>query len=251
MFFDLPPEPPKLWLPPKPEIIRPATPDLLAHARQPMSVKRRRGAGGAANVAVVHAVPNDIGENTGLGTGTISFGTQSGLTGSYNGIILLITGRGDGSLRTISNALIDGVGAAEIVTAGFDWHRASIYAMLTSGTTPNVTINWSGNMRACSCLVLAVSGLQSITAVGVQTDVNDATSELDVNTSAGGIVGVCGFSQSGNASTAAFTVDTNILQISSKVISAYGLTTTAEAPRSMGINYASHQNSASACASFR
>lgn len=43
MFFDLPPEPPKIWLPPKPAIIRPGA-DLVVPKPQALMKARRRGA---------------------------------------------------------------------------------------------------------------------------------------------------------------------------------------------------------------
>jgi len=49
MFFDLPPDPPKFWLPPKPAIIRPA-PDLAITPKRLMLSRTRRRAAGALEI---------------------------------------------------------------------------------------------------------------------------------------------------------------------------------------------------------
>lgn len=66
MPFDLPPDPPKLWLPSKPAIIRPATPDLFPPSRDALSRARRRAAGSAAVTTIsfhASAIGNDNGSS--------------------------------------------------------------------------------------------------------------------------------------------------------------------------------------------
>lgn len=179
MIFDIPPDPPKLWLPPKPAIIRPA-PDLV---RRPLLAHRLRRAAG--NTGVTAASVNFLhfqGNASNLTTYTFS-GVAIG-SGSH---VVVVAANNDGTPRTISSMTVDGASASAVVsrTNSFS-HMAMRIAARGSNTTGDIVVTYTAGTGICQIAVFEVDGINSATAEATDNDVTDATAVTGA-VSAGGI----------------------------------------------------------------
>ncbi len=188
--FDLPPEPPKLWLPPKPAIIRPATPDLI---RRPSLARKLLRSSSAALDATV-AFLQFAGSATDLTTynfGTLGIGTPGG--DRYIGMI--VEGVMAAAARTASSVTVDGsslafAGGAAGQSAASNLGRIEIWmgAVPSGNSTGNVTVVWSGAMNNCKIAMFECHNIQSATATAVDGDSALDNTAMTGSVLAGGIV---------------------------------------------------------------
>jgi hypothetical protein len=187
MLFDLPPDPPKLWIPPKPAIIRQVTPDLLVPRCEPLSRLRRRAAGGLPDPTI--AFLQFAGSASDLTTYT--FAAQNiGTPGGNRHIGVVADGAVGFVARTISTLTVDGVSltfARRLQGTGNNglieiWFGA----VSTANSTGDVVVTYSAGMTSCRIGLFECHNILSATATATDTELNDNNS-LDASVEAGGI----------------------------------------------------------------
>lgn len=180
--FDLPPKP-KLWLPPKPAIIRPASKLDLAipvlGTAGAISAKGLRGAGAAPKVLTYK------GEGHGSSASSFTFSIDIGTASSDRYVIVGVGGCQ--ATQTISSLTINGVTATAIVTVNGAETSAIYIANVTSGSgAQNVVVNWSGSQPVCGVGVWTLTGISSTSAYNTQSSTaNPFTATL--STLSGGV----------------------------------------------------------------
>lgn len=181
MFFDLPPEPPKIWLPPKPALIRRATPDFLVKAdnaaiirhaqedvrRETLARSRRRAAG---NTAVAPATLVYAGSTPSTADATTYTFTNHAIgTAAADRLVVGVFNSNDsstgGSPMVLSSATIGGSAASVIVAGpGTDRTGSAIFALpVAAGTTSTITVTLTQSAGRAALSVYAIYGLQSYT----------------------------------------------------------------------------------------
>lgn len=168
MFFDLPPEPPKLWLPPKPAIIRPAERELIR--RPSLARKLLRGASG------VLPTFSYIGQQTSNSDLTTYTFAASDI-GTADASRLVVVGvMGSNSSNIFSSGLIGGVSVSIVAQS-----RATclISASVPTGTTGDIELTFAGGQTRAVIGVWALYNLSSTTPI--DTDAN-SNSDPTINT---------------------------------------------------------------------
>lgn len=184
MMFDLPPDPPKFWLPPKPAIIRPAPPtvDAMLVASQLAGFGDRRRGSGPATVTYVTTIDDTSDATTYTfasanigGPGLIVVGFQWEATAS----------------RSLSSATIGGNAASIIQNGGGVEAGAALFALrVAAGATATIAATLSGGAIRSSIGIWNVNGQQSDTptASGQSASNSSTTSrQVDLNVLSGGV----------------------------------------------------------------
>lgn len=192
MFFDLPPDPPKFWLPPKPAIIRHATPDDLKREVKAFN-RRRRGAGGAA--ATCTYVTN-FGNSSDVASH--NYGVQSlGAVASDRDIILAISMLpGAAADRQVASATVDGVSLSALMV----YKRSNNIGALefwggrvaTANTTGNVTVTWNAVINNTRTALFRCTGVESLTPVSTDTEETNAVTVTGTAPGGGFAIGIAG-----------------------------------------------------------
>lgn len=206
----------------------------------------------ASSVAVVHTASLSA-----LNSNPANYGTLSGFTGTFQHIALVVAGRGAGAARTISSVTVGGVAATVIPSTTLTDTRdtVAIYIIATTTTAPNVTVTWSGNMGETQVYAVALSGLNSVTALAATTNDTNGAASVNVNTNAGGIV-IAGQRNRGTGAAAATVGLDTVVNIvvatgSEQLVAGYGLAASNETPRSVSITPAAADTTVTCSASFR
>lgn len=197
MIFDLPPDPPKFWLPPKPAIIRPATPELLA--RQPLVKARRRASGAPPTVTYITELSN----TSGLTTYTFT-DTDIGTPAFDRLVVVGVTWETTAS-RALASGTIGGNAAALIVTGNAN-AAAGIFALrVPSAATATITATLSASVLRASIGVWTITGQLSDTPTAFDessSNVATTSSQVDLNVITGGVaVAMLGLNAAGAAVT--------------------------------------------------
>lgn len=155
MIFDLPPEPPKFWLPPKPAIIRQATPDLLVPRRE-MRTRARRRASAGGPVSYI-----DDGDFTG-GSGTTVNVANVTTTGPVSAFMI---GARRGSAAQLNSATLNGAACALLTTSTTGNGCAAIVAIAAAAANHTLALTFNGNVTGVGVTAVSLLNLQSLVAV--------------------------------------------------------------------------------------
>lgn len=172
MIFDLPPEPPKLWLPPKPAIIRQATPDLLVPHREPLSRNRRRGVGGkAATISFLGFYENDANQTI-YNFAAVNIGTPG--NARHIGAVAIHSGSGGPAGSSIT---VDGAPLAVAVSALTSSLRLEIWmgAVDTANSSGTVTVTWAAGSFGMVLALFECHNIISAAARATDTEATDNT----------------------------------------------------------------------------
>lgn len=185
MFFELPPEPPKIWLPPKPAIIRQVTPDLIAPKREMLSRARRRAAGAIADITV--ADDGDFAVSSGANTTALTFNSVITTKGTS---FALITWK-DASTLTLSSATWGGNACSILVqqSSGSSTRIGCAIIAISGAQTGNLVLNFSAACDDAEVTAISADNVQSLTPVDTDAtfqEFGSATSvDLDALTAPG------------------------------------------------------------------
>jgi hypothetical protein len=72
--------------------------------------------------------------------------------------------------------------------AGANREAAGIYIFASASTSPAVVVTFATTQMSAEAIVYGVAGLDSATATGTATDSDGSPADLDLNTSAGGLI---------------------------------------------------------------
>lgn len=145
--------PPKLWLPPKPAIIRklPIVPASFLPGMFPAGVAAlRQGAAAAISQTAAAGIATD--------TDVYTFSTQSFGAAADDRIIAVAIGAGYTTVRTIDSVTIGGVTATVVDCAGTNHRTAVAYASVPTGTTGDVVVDFSGTCVRCAAITYRIVG---------------------------------------------------------------------------------------------
>lgn len=148
-----------LWLPPKPAIIRPAPSSRLAMPFAPGF----RGRGGATCAFLQAETPQLS------GVATYTFTSVNIGTASADRYVVVVVSNGVTTVgRTLNSVSIGGNAAtlhvnSRIESGGNDVIIGIAGLLVTSGTSANVVVTFSGNMNTCYCRTYALRRLHSTT----------------------------------------------------------------------------------------
>ncbi len=186
MIFDLPPDPPKFWLP-KPAIIRPAT-DLVRP--QGLIKARRRSVGSPpATIAFLSPLRGNSSNLT-----TYNFTAHNLGAADSDRIIGVALGASGGGTPTGNTLTVDGFGLTKAVTvnSGSGNYVAEIWMGAVGGvnTSGTVSITFSRSMFDCCIAVFGCRKLKSITPTATDTELVDNTAMTAARLAGGVGIGV-------------------------------------------------------------
>jgi hypothetical protein len=145
-------------------------------------------AGGSLPVLVKGSFYSNTANQTTYTFTAVDIGTQS----ADRLVVIGTTSTETGVNRTFSSATIDGSAATvNAAVAAASFIPTAIFSRnVTSGTTTDITITYSGGVTNCAIKIYLLYGLQSFTPVGSGqlTVVSGASQSLSFNTSNNGIV---------------------------------------------------------------
>lgn len=176
MFFDLPPDPPKFWLPPKPAIIRSVS---EYRALEAMNRKRRRAV--APNI-IIGAVGTPYTSSANAATYTAT-GLPS--VGASERGVILIGGR-DSTTRAITSVTIGGQAAVELHHQDSSGSTAALY-IGPVGASGDVVVNVATGWLRISVALLPCQNIQSATPTDTGGSTADPATDT-MNCSAGGAI---------------------------------------------------------------
>jgi hypothetical protein len=130
--------------------------------------------------------------NSGANSTSYTFSTQAIGTAAADRLVVVVIGREPGD--TLSSSTIGGISATVVANAGT---CTIIAAVVTTGTTADVVLNFAGTQIRIGVAVYAVYGLSSTTATSTYT----ASLSETVTIPAGGVAIGCAYSGSGGVST--------------------------------------------------
>lgn len=160
--------PPKLWLPPKPAMIRAASMSEIK-ATFPFPTFVPSGA----------VTPLDItqfaSQSSGTDASSYNMGTLSIGTAAAGRIVLVAIGSRRASAAAISGVTIGGNAATEVVTANntdSGANIASIYGLqVNTGVTAEIIVTFNSTMLRCGVIIYALYNAPSVTPFATLTDV--------------------------------------------------------------------------------
>jgi hypothetical protein len=191
--------PPKLWIPPKPAIIRPAGAGLAREAHLATLFPIFVPSGKLPTLAFTDT------DSSSSDVSTYTFTSASlGTAGATRHIIVgFAAGQLGANLNAPNSCTIAGVSATLVISdpvgTGLSWRQFWIAAVPT-GTTGNIVLTRAGNMSSGAIVVWAAYDLISATAFATGTPGSGTpTASANCNTSAGGIA--VGFARGSSSST--------------------------------------------------
>jgi len=201
--------PPKIWMPQKPAIIRPAPAKLRCSTAGlvamnflpgwfPAGAVARADAAPAAAI-ITHTDDDVAAANAATYNFTgLSFGAAE--VGDY--ILANFTARA-ASARNVNSVTIDGQSATILInTTGVNNQSIFALAEAQGNASGTVSVAWSGTMVRCSCVVWRVQNLQS--TVPQDTIPMQASLSGNIDAVADGFIAAAGFT-SANSSSATWT----------------------------------------------
>ena len=174
MFFDLPPDPPKLWLPPKPAIIRSVAEYRAVEA---LNRQRRRAAGELLPTYTYVTSATDTANRT-----TYTF-SDTAIGAAAAGRMVVVGVHGQGAGDTVDAVTITGLPEADVsatLMSPTATARAQLWgAVVNSGTTGDIVVEWNTGQLHMGIGVWALYNLSSTTPIdadGTETSSNASRS---------------------------------------------------------------------------
>lgn len=270
MVLDLPPP---LWTPPKPAIVRPAEVSLLRPgAFRPMTRAERRAviadlvgskrltpaeakramllvpvvgwaAGGGIETFSYLTNATSPADETNYSFGSLSFGAAAADRYLVGAVGALQTASGAISL---SSATIGGVSTTIVVQINHVGNGSVVaalcIALVPTGTSGTVTVNWSDEMTSCGVALYRITGLGSPTPQDTGSDNTPSSGLVDVSLSTPSNGCLIAMSQQRNGSTVTFSGADEDVDVDEKTGEYLGVgsvfPTTAETPRTVTIQSA-------------
>lgn len=238
MFFDLPPPPPKVWMPPKPAIIRPWK-DTIAKAEAPQFESSFPFPSFVPGAALAPAtVARDYAQNTGTPSGATHTVTGVPFNTAHANRIIVFAFGWNGSTAAFTSATIAGVGATAVCdgSAFASGLRFVIfYAPVPTGTSGTVVVNFNnactGAVGVSWSVVYTNSGTHI--AAAATTAAAGANISVNVNTLANSVM--CGYGRGAQARTASG-ISANYLNVVTGSHCVHNSLIAAATPAAAGLN---------------
>lgn len=112
---------------------------------------------------------------------------------SFDRVVVAAFGARATDSRTITSVLIGGIAAIPAQDTGSGHKAAIYYALVPSGTTADVTVNFSGGMVRCALAVWTITGVPGLTAVTQAGSDSGNPSSVTVTVPADGVTIAAGF----------------------------------------------------------
>ncbi|TIN82656.1 hypothetical protein [Mesorhizobium sp.] len=179
----------------KPSILRPTLEDLARFAGEPKLATFPFPVFSPTGAAVSGPVTYRGSATLLTGGSSQTFNVGIGTAAADRLVVALLFGlRNAGAVRTISSVPIDGTngtihvqtGVNDGVNQGLQLGVAS--RLVTSGTTIDVTVNWSGILSASAILVYTVTGLASTTPTDTASATGNEASVSTLDNNANGVI---------------------------------------------------------------
>lgn len=168
-------------------------------------------------------------------------------------VIVLISSKG-GAARTLSSVSINGSGATLHVNPAGDWHATGIASQIvTSGTTTNISVTFSGGVLKCAIWVWTLKNYKSATpfATGGVNAGAATNSNVSFNVPANGIALYCTHADNNTTCTWSNAVDYyNQIVEGTRMSAAWLPTTAAISPNSVTATYGTSSGRSMAGASW-
>jgi len=155
------------------------------------------GSAGSAPAAVVDTYTTSTGSNLITYTGTLT------LSGVFDAVALIVSGRTNGGTQLVTAMSIDGTGVASLITEDSNQRQTAGTGMvLTNTTDPSYSITFANTMTSVHISAVALSGVGSATPLDSLATPNDPASD-NLTSEVGGFLlgGGCTSASTAPAST--------------------------------------------------
>ena len=158
--------------------------------------------GAAASAAVIDTYTTSTGSNQTTYTGTLS------LSGVFDAVALIVSGRTNGGTRLVTAMSIGGTGVASLITEDSNQRQTAGTGMvLTSTTNPSYSITFANTMNSVHISAVALSGVGSATPLDSLATPNDPAS-ANLTSEVGGFLLGGGCTSSSSAPSSVTGIDT-------------------------------------------